>query len=80
VTEQEHLPILLVEDNLDHEELIRRAFADRGVRVAISVARHGEEALDFLFRRGAFRDPRKSPRRWSSRASRISSATSSRTG
>jgi hypothetical protein len=34
-----------VEDNPDHEELIRRAFSDRGAPVAPSVARHGEEAL-----------------------------------
>ncbi|HEX9187315.1 MAG TPA: response regulator [Vicinamibacteria bacterium] len=61
-TQPGELPILLVEDNPDHEELIRRAFADRGVRVAISVARHGEEALDFLFRRGPFEDPERSPR------------------
>ena len=58
----ESLPIHLVEDNPDHEELIRRAFADRGVRATISVARHGEEALDFLFRRGAYEDARRSPR------------------
>jgi len=62
VGEQESLPVLLVEDNPDHEELIRRAFADRGVRVSISVARHGEEALDYLFRRGIYEDARRSPR------------------
>ena len=56
------LPVLLIEDNPDHEELVRRAFAERSVRVSISVAHHGEEALDFLFRRGAFADAAKSPR------------------
>jgi CheY-like chemotaxis protein len=58
----EALEVLLVEDNPDHEELIRRAFSDRGAAVALSVARHGEEALDFLFRRGEFQNPARSPR------------------
>jgi CheY-like chemotaxis protein len=54
--------VLLVEDNPDHEELIRRAFAEREPKVALAVARHGEEALDYLHRRGDYRDPRRSPR------------------
>jgi two-component system response regulator len=59
---EEPLEVLLVEDNPDHEELIRRAFSARGSPVALSVAHHGEEALDFLFRRGEYRDPARSPR------------------
>lgn len=59
---EEPLEVLLVEDNPDHAELIRRAFSDRGSPVTLSVARHGEEALDFLFRRGEYRDPARSPR------------------
>jgi two-component system, response regulator len=62
VAEREDLQVLLVEDNPDHEELIRRAFADNGTRVVLSVARHGEEALDYLFRRGEYQDPVRSPR------------------
>ena len=54
--------VLLVEDNPDHEELIRRAFAEREPRVTLQVARHGEEALDYLHRRGEFEDPSRSPR------------------
>lgn len=54
--------MLLVEDNPDHEELIRRAFAERVPRVALAVARHGEEALDYLHRRGQYQDPSRSPR------------------
>ena len=54
--------MLLVEDNPDHEELIRRAFAEREPRVALAVARHGEEALDYLHRRGEYQDPSRSPR------------------
>jgi CheY-like chemotaxis protein len=54
--------VLLVEDNPDHEELIRRAFAEAEPSVRLSVARHGEEALDYLHRRGAYQDPDRSPR------------------
>jgi two-component system response regulator len=54
--------VLLVEDNPDHEELIRRAFAEREPPVSLAVARHGEEALDYLYRRGEYQDPGKSPR------------------
>jgi len=62
VAEAEPPHVLLVEDNPDHEELIRRAFAERQPRVALAVARHGEEALDYLHRRGSYQDPSKSPR------------------
>jgi CheY-like chemotaxis protein len=62
VGKPEDLPVLLVEDNPDHAELIRRAFSDRGVGIALRVARHGEEALDYLFRRGEYQDAVRSPR------------------
>ena len=62
MAEAEPPQVLLVEDNPDHEELIRRAFAERSPGVALAVARHGEEALDYLHRRGAYKDPSKSPR------------------
>ena len=54
--------ILLVEDNVDHEELIRRALEERGAPVGLKVARHGEEAPVYLFRRGDWSDPLRSPR------------------
>jgi CheY-like chemotaxis protein len=62
VSEPDVPHVLLVEDNPDHEELIRRAFAEAGPAVRLSVARHGEEALDYLHRRGAYQDPGRSPR------------------
>ena len=62
MAEAEPPQVLLVEDNPDHEELIRRAFAERKPRVSLAVARHGEEALDYLHRRGEYKDPAKSPR------------------
>jgi len=44
--------ILLVEDNPDDEELTLRALSKAGIANRITVARDGEEALDYLFRRG----------------------------
>jgi CheY-like chemotaxis protein len=54
--------ILLVEDNPDHAELVRRTLADRGPGRAVCHMADGEEALDYLFRRGAYADPVTSPR------------------
>ena len=54
--------MLLVEDDPDHEELIRRALQECDARVDLRVARHGEEALDYLRRRGAWVDVASSPR------------------
>lgn len=54
--------ILLVEDNLQDIEITRRAFAKGHVHNDLMVARDGEEALDYLCRRGKFRDPASSPR------------------
>ena len=46
--------ILLVEDNPDDEALTLRAFKRSHVMNPIAVARDGNEALDFLFARGAY--------------------------
>jgi CheY-like chemotaxis protein len=45
-------PILLAEDNPNDVELVLEAFASMRLANEIVVARDGEEALDFLFRRG----------------------------
>ncbi len=44
--------ILLVEDNPDDEALTLRALAKSHITNPVVVVRDGEEALDFLFRRG----------------------------
>jgi len=46
-------PILLVEDSPEDVELTLNALADHNLRNQITVARDGDEALDFIFRRGA---------------------------
>ncbi len=57
----EPLVILLVEDNLDHTELIVRSFHDHRVVNQIYHVVDGEAALDYLFRRGEYVDPESSP-------------------
>jgi len=50
----EELDILLVEDNQDDMDLALHALRRENLANRIFVARDGEEALDFLFCRGAF--------------------------
>lgn len=50
----EPIPILLVEDNPADVELTLRAFKRRKLANPVAVARDGEEALDYLHRRGTF--------------------------
>ncbi len=54
--------ILLVEDNLDHAELVIRSFQEHRIANQIHHVSNGEEALEYLFRQGAYADPNKSPR------------------
>lgn len=58
----EPLEILLVEDNEDHAELVRRALAEHRVANRIRHLSDGQTALDYLFHRGAFEDHAASPR------------------
>ncbi len=46
--------ILLVEDNLGDIRILEEAFADAGITSRMNVVRGGEEAMDFLYRRGRF--------------------------
>lgn len=50
----ELIPILLVEDNAADVELTLRAFKRRKLANPIAVARDGEEALDYIHRRGTY--------------------------
>lgn len=51
-----HVHILLVEDNEGDIVLTQEAFKAGALTNLISVARDGEEALDFLYKRGKFID------------------------
>lgn len=51
--------ILLVEDNEGDIVLTMEAFEEGKVKTAISVVKNGQEALDFLFKRGDYKDAKK---------------------
>ena len=55
---EQSVQILLVEDNPDDVELTLHAFQKHNVANHIHVVRDGAEALDFLFRTGAYKNRR----------------------
>ena len=56
------IEVLLVEDDEDHAELVRRNLMSQIVRCRITHVNNGESALDYLHRRGSYSEPDKSPR------------------
>lgn len=54
--------VMLVEDNVDHAELVRRTLAAHRVANSIRHFSDGQSALDYLFRRAAYANPIDSPR------------------
>jgi CheY-like chemotaxis protein len=58
----EPLVMLLVEDNLDHAELVLRSLTEHRLANTLRHVTDGEAALDYLFHRGAYADPRSSPK------------------
>ena len=54
--------ILLVEDDPAHAEIVRRNFVNFRMANQLMHVADGQEALDYLYRRGGFQDPDKSPR------------------
>lgn len=54
--------ILLVEDNPDHAELVRRGFARHSIAIRLVHVEDGASALDYLFQRGPYADPVAHPR------------------
>ncbi|TAK09899.1 MAG: response regulator, partial [Candidatus Manganitrophaceae bacterium] len=50
----EAMEILLVEDNPDHAELTRRALENGNVVNKVTWVKDGQEALDYLFQKGAY--------------------------
>ena len=59
--EGEPLIILLVEDNLDHAELVKRNMDDFQVANILFHVEDGEAALDYLFGRGMYADRKQFP-------------------
>lgn len=60
--EHRRMSILLIEDNPDHAELTLKALENRDLASGVHWVRDGEEALDFLHRRGRFADAAAAPR------------------
>lgn len=54
--------VMLVEDNLDHAELVMRTLEDHRIANKIRHFTDGQTALDYLLRRGEFHDPSATPR------------------
>ena len=54
--------ILLAEDDLGDQELTKRALEEGKIENELYIVKDGEEALDYLFRRGRYTDPETSPR------------------
>lgn len=54
-------PILLVEDNPDHAELVSRALLDQYPELQINHVSDGEVALDYLFKRQKFKKAGSAP-------------------
>lgn len=50
------LKILLVEDNPDDIKITERTLKKGNLKDELYITRDGQEALDFLYRRGAFQD------------------------
>ena len=59
---EDPLDILLVEDNDAHADLVIRGMRDQQVANKIHHVTDGEQALDYLFGRGAYTDPLQNPR------------------
>jgi len=56
------IEVLLVEDDEDHAELVRRNLLSQAARCRISHVNNGESALDYLHRRAEYENPESSPR------------------
>jgi CheY-like chemotaxis protein len=58
----EPLIVLMVEDNIDHAELVMRNLREHLIANQVIHLLDGQIALDYLFQRGAYADPEKAPR------------------
>ncbi len=60
--ETEQLTILLAEDNPDDQMLTMEAFAKSRMADLVIIVEDGEEVMDYLYRRGKYKNPETSPR------------------
>jgi CheY-like chemotaxis protein len=57
-----HQPLLLIEDSVEDRTATLRAFKKAGLGNPVYCCTSGDDALDFLYRRGNYSDPAVSPR------------------
>ena len=57
----QRMRVLLVEDDPDHAELIRRGFQNQALNTDLLVVSDGQEALDFLFGQDQYADDPPAP-------------------
>lgn len=62
MTPKQSILIMLVEDDEGHQLLIRENLRSAGIVNDVVETQDGQQALDYLFRRGQHQDPAKSPR------------------
>jgi CheY-like chemotaxis protein len=62
MTIKENQTILIIEDSPEDFEATVRAFRKSGLINSLLRCEDGEEALDYLYRRGVYADPKTSPR------------------
>jgi len=53
--------LLMAEDNPGDQKITQKALERAKIRNKLYIVQDGEEALDYLFHRGAYSDPEKSP-------------------
>ena len=58
----ERIVILMADDDADDRKLARKALAESRLANELHMVENGEELLDYLCRRGAYTDPKTSPR------------------
>jgi CheY-like chemotaxis protein len=58
----EPILVMLVEDNIDHAELVIRTLEDHHISNRIRHFTDGQSAIDYLMREGEYSDPESSPR------------------
>ena len=61
-TAKQSILIMLVEDDEGHQLLIRENLRAGGIVNEVIQMSDGQEALDYLFHRGRYQDPARSPR------------------
>jgi CheY-like chemotaxis protein len=58
---ENHCPVVLVEDDDAHAEIVRRNLEECGIGFNLLHLNDGQEALDYFYRQGKYSDPKRYP-------------------